>query len=77
MLNYTKLKKNKNYTYVIAEIGINHGGNTKVAINLIKAASRTGVDAVKFQTYKTESRVRDKKSDIYNLNCSYSIVCWS
>ncbi|MDC1060504.1 N-acetylneuraminate synthase family protein, partial [Alphaproteobacteria bacterium] len=67
MFNYLKLKKNKNYTYIIAEIGINHGGNLKVAMNLIKAASRTGVDAVKFQTYNTELRVKDKKSDLFYI----------
>ena len=67
MFNYSKLKKNKNYTYIIAEIGINHGGNLKVAMNLIRAASRTGVDAVKFQTYNTELRVKDRKSDLFNI----------
>lgn len=57
-------------TFVIAELGINHGGNINTAYKLIKSASKSGVDAVKFQTYLTEKRV-PKKSKIYNIlkNC--------
>lgn len=36
-------------TYVIAEIGLNHDGNIKIAKELIDVASECGVDAVKFQ----------------------------
>jgi len=43
-------------TYVIAEIGLNHGGDLAVAKKMIDAAVSAGVDAVKFQTYKTEKR---------------------
>ena len=46
-----------NKVYVIAEIGINHGGDIECAKKLIDSAARTGVDAVKFQTYITEKRV--------------------
>jgi len=42
--------KNKK-TFIIAEIGNNHEGSYKNALNLIKAAKKTGVDAVKFQTF--------------------------
>lgn len=49
--------RTENSTYIIAEIGINHGGNIATARNLIQSAARTGVDAVKFQTYLTEKRV--------------------
>ena len=48
----------KNKTFVIAEIGINHGGNLNTAKKLIDAAVRAGVDAVKFQTYITEKRTK-------------------
>ena len=41
----------KNRTYIIAEIGINHRGDINIAKKLIESAARTGVDAVKFQTY--------------------------
>ena len=55
-----------NKTFVIAEIGINHGGDLNLAKKLIKSASRTGADAVKFQTYITEKRV-SKDSPIFEV----------
>jgi N-acetylneuraminate synthase len=36
-----------NNTYIIAEIGINHGGDISVAKQLIDSAARTGADACK------------------------------
>jgi N-acetylneuraminate synthase len=38
-----------NKIFVIAEIGINHNGDIKIAKELIKLAKRSGCDAVKFQ----------------------------
>jgi N,N'-diacetyllegionaminate synthase len=38
--------------YVIAEVGSNHNNNLDQAIELIDAASQSGADAVKFQTFK-------------------------
>ena len=54
-------------TFLIAEIGINHGGNLDVAKRLIDSASRTGCDAVKFQTYRTEKRAPSGHQSIYNV----------
>jgi len=36
-------------TYIVAEIGINHNGDLRIAKELIQAAKNAGVDAVKFQ----------------------------
>ena len=36
---------------VVAEIGVNHEGDPDAAINLLRLAAKTGVDAVKFQSY--------------------------
>lgn len=36
-------------TYIVAEIGINHNGDIKLAKRMIDAAVRAGVNAVKFQ----------------------------
>lgn len=55
-----------NRVYVIAEIGINHGGDINLAKKLIYSAARAGADAVKFQTYLTEKRV-PKDSSIFNI----------
>ena len=37
--------------FVIAEAGVNHNGSLDNAFKLIKAASESGADAVKFQSF--------------------------
>lgn len=46
-------------TFVIAEGGLNHNGDIKIAKQLVESALDCGADAIKFQTYKTENFVRD------------------
>lgn len=43
--------------YIIAEAGVNHNGKLDLALKLCDAAKAAGVDAVKFQTWKTENIV--------------------
>lgn len=40
--------------FVIAEAGINHNGNLRIAKKLVDEAKDAGADAIKFQTYKTD-----------------------
>ena len=40
-----------NKMFIIAEIGVNHDGDIKCAIELIDSAKNAGADAVKFQTF--------------------------
>jgi len=50
-------------TYFVAEGGLNHNGDIKLAKKLIDEAKDCGASAIKFQTYKTEEFVR--KSNKY------------
>jgi N,N'-diacetyllegionaminate synthase len=54
-------------TYVIAEIGLNHGGDVGLAKSLIKSAARAGADSVKFQTYVTEKRAPKGNNAVRDL----------
>ena len=56
-----------NKHYLIAEAGINHNGNLKTALKLIDAAKKSGANAIKFQTYKTEKRVPKKYKKIFDI----------
>jgi len=51
--------------YVIAEIGINHNGDVKLAAETIDAALESGADAVKLQTYSTEGFIHPE-NPIFN-----------
>ena len=53
------MKYGEESTFIIAEIGVNHNGSIELAKNMIKSASRCGVDAVKFQTFRSEDLVTE------------------
>jgi N,N'-diacetyllegionaminate synthase len=54
--------------FVIAEAGVNHNGSLQLAKQLIDAAVNAGVDAVKFQTWKTELIVtKSAKQAMYQM----------
>lgn len=44
-------------TFIIAEAGVNHNGNMRLAKEMIDVASESGADAVKFQTFKADKLI--------------------
>ncbi len=55
-----KIEKD-DFPFVIAEAGINHNGDLQLARQMVLAAKAAGVDAIKFQTFKTEEFIQDKE----------------
>ncbi len=55
-------------TLIIAEAGVNHNGDMKLACQLIDAAAEAGVDLVKFQTFTADKLVTAyaEKADYQN-----------
>lgn len=44
--------------FFIAEAGVNHNGDSDMAVRLVETAAACGADAVKFQTFSAEKLVR-------------------
>ena len=61
-------------TLIIAEAGVNHNGDVKLALELCDKAKDVGADIVKFQTWKTENIItKDTKLAEYQKNSSTKI----
>lgn len=63
------LKKEKP-CFIIAEAGINHNGDVRLAKKLVDVAVSSGADAVKFQTFKTEELTSENIEAIKKLELS-------
>ena len=53
--------KNHGRPFIVAEAGVNHNGDLAQAFEMIEVAKKTGVDAVKFQTFKADEFCLDKE----------------
>lgn len=53
--------------FIIAELSANHNGSLETAIETIRAAKRTGADAIKFQTYTADTITLDSRKDDFKL----------
>lgn len=58
---------------VIAEIGINHGGDLTVAKNMVRLAALSGCECVKHQTHIVEDEMTDEAKQIFPPNADVSI----
>ena len=65
-MSFTKKIISRKYPYVIAEIGINHNGDMKLAHEMIISAKENGADCVKFQSF-----IADKYIAPYSIKANY------
>ena len=68
-------------TFIVAEAGVNHNGNIELAKEMIDAAVESGVDAVKFQFFKTDmlilkhvEKASYQKTNAYNNETQYDML---
>jgi len=58
---------------VIAEIGINHGGDLAVAKEMVRLAASAGCEMIKHQTHILEDEMTDEAKSIFPPNADISI----
>ena len=58
---------------VIAEIGINHGGDLTVAKEMVRLAAQAGCEMIKHQTHIIEDEMTDEAKSIFPPNADVSI----
>jgi pseudaminic acid synthase len=59
---------NLNNCFIIAELSANHGGKLETALETVRAAKRTGADAIKIQTYTADTITIDSKKEYFKIN---------
>ncbi len=52
-----------NSVFIIAELSANHNGSIETALETIRAAKRSGADAIKLQTYTPDTITIDSRKD--------------
>jgi len=57
----------KNKCFIIAELSANHGGDLEIAKETVRAAKRTGADAIKLQTYTADTITLDVKTTDFKI----------
>lgn len=63
----------QNAVLIVAEIGNNHEGSVETARRLIDSACEAGVDAVKFQTFRTEYYVSRRDAQRFDRLKSFEL----
>lgn len=59
---------NKSNVFIIAELSANHGGDIEIAKETIRAAKRTGADAIKLQTYTANTMTLDSNKPDFTIS---------
>jgi len=64
-------------TFIIAEAGINHNGDSTIAKKMIQAAAKCRADAIKFQTFSAD-KIVDSKEKSYEIfkNLEFDADTW-
>lgn len=60
-------------TYIIAEAGVNHNGNLKLAKLMIDKAKEAGANCIKFQTFVSKNIVSKKASKAQYQKTIYKV----
>ena len=55
----------KQRTFIVAELSANHNHDFDLAVRTIEAISKTGADAVKFQTFRPDSFTIDVDNEYF------------
>ncbi len=63
----------KEAPFVIAEIGINHGGDLAVAKHMVEQAAAAGCECIKHQTHIVDDEMTDEAKNIFPQNADVSI----
>jgi len=54
-------------TYIIAEMSANHNQNFKRAVKIIEAAKEAGANAIKLQTYTSDTMTIDCDNEYFKI----------
>lgn len=68
-----RLISNQVSPLVIAEIGINHGGDMDVVKKMVKLAAEAGCECIKHQTHILEDEMTEEAKSIFPVNADASI----
>lgn len=55
-------------TFIIAELSANHNHNKQIALDTIRAAKKSGADAVKIQTYTADTMTIDSNKEWFKIH---------
>ena len=59
---------NSDNCFIVAELSANHGGSLSTALETVRAAKRSGADAIKLQTYTADKITIDSKRKYFKIN---------